>query len=59
MRKTGHSHRALFPVGFLGLDQAQHPHCRNGIIRVTLIEIPHAVQQQRFRVLSLNLEVML
>ena len=58
MRKTSHSHRSFFPVGFLSLDQAQHPGGRNGIVRIAFIEVSHPVQEESFGVLCLHLEIM-
>ena len=57
--ESGHGHGALVPIGLFGLHQAQYPNGRNGIVRVALVEVSHAVQQQGFGVLCLHLEVML
>ena len=56
VREAGHGDGPLVAVGFLRLHEAQHPGRRHGIVRVGLIEVPHAVQQQRFGVLCLDLE---
>ena len=59
MGEAGHGYGAFVPVGFLGLNQAQHPHGRNGVVRVHLVKVSYAVQQQRLGVLCFHLEVML
>ena len=56
VREAGHGDGPLVAVGFLRLHEAQHPGRRHGVVRVGFVEVPHAVQQQRFGVLCLDLE---
>ena len=58
MRKAGHGHGTFVSVGLLGLDQPEHPHGRDGIVRVALVKVSHAVEQDGLRVLCFHLKVM-
>ena len=58
MRKAGHGHGTFVSVGLFGLDQPEHPHGRDGIVRVALVKVSHAVQQDGLRVLCFHLKVM-
>ena len=59
MRDSGHGRVSLFSVGFARQHYPQHLAGDEGVVAVRFVEIPHAEQQHRLRILGLDAEILL